>query len=992
MSKLPFSSGISKTNWAEDESDSDNDDFAPLPPRAASPPAPGDGDDDAAAAAAPAGSGGGGVDSDDSDSDSDSDSDKSESDAEEEEEEAEEEAASDEATPAVEAPPAVVLLKDMSKAERKALKAKELDDLDALLGDMGVLPPPPVADAPGTAAAAAPPAAPAADTKGKKDKKKGKKGKPDADGAAAAAPAAGGASEGASVEVKSAAEVLKAKKAAGDQKKAPSAGSAAKAAAAAEVKKRADGKKKKDKGGFSQADEDANVGMAAPAAAAAVAMVSAKPPDKAPRKDGSSSSGKTAAAAPVAGAPSGQRPKPANWGTMSKAQRESWRCHASAAAATASAAPSTDGKGGKKGDKRKKERRLPLASILKATAAAASAGGAASSGVVSGAASAEHEADADLCAAFEEATQVLSDLACSYPSVGSFSGEMAEVWAWYKGSPCRPELVSVFGRRFAESVIAFIPKFLVKTKANPKCPGGHEMLRNHSSPYLDEELPDPCTCDGCEQVIFAEAGSLGFHCSECKFDLCINCHFKCGALTTEESTSECNRERLADDISSFSTFVATAQEAELNIEHEKRHEGTLDNVKSLRPNMMRKTNKLAAIAQFEQDEKSADAKHHEKIKSIREEADSLQKGLVSNLEVLRSIGNRGMHPFMCNEVSTSESRGFVIRVLEVAVLIGRTICLPNIGVPKRGKRSLLRHLSISAVGDGDAAQPSPIVKSKMTLPKAAAIAACKLDGVSINPTGDCSEEETGKVLKWDAKRGFGFIKPDNGGDDLYCHRSKIDDKTQRLVIGSRVRYVKIDTARGPSATHVFITMSVREEESGEDIFCLVRERGLALASLGDKEGSPGSKICADAMSCIVDDRRSAAIAIPICGRRFVEAAQAHLAGWTMEERGRKKFSKENKIEVRKLVREALGEPDDNVAISPRQEMLETAMKMLSNCGIGAAHVNAASQHSISLREQLSCMLLVASRMIDQAEAAPLDTSWSDRSCDTLAGCLSRTGL
>jgi len=28
------------------------------------------------------------------------------------------------------------------------------------------------------------------------------------------------------------------------------------------------------------------------------------------------------------GAPCGQRPKPANWGSMTKAQRESWRKHA----------------------------------------------------------------------------------------------------------------------------------------------------------------------------------------------------------------------------------------------------------------------------------------------------------------------------------------------------------------------------------------------------------------------------------------------------------------------------------------------------------------------------------------------------------------------------------------------------------------------------------------------------------------------------------------
>ena len=28
---------------------------------------------------------------------------------------------------------------------------------------------------------------------------------------------------------------------------------------------------------------------------------------------------------------------------------------------------------------------------------------------------------------------------------------------------------------------------------------------------------------------------------------------------------------------------------------------------------------------------------------------------------------------------------------------------------------------------------------------------------------------TGKMLRWQGERGFGFIQPDDGGPDLFCH-------------------------------------------------------------------------------------------------------------------------------------------------------------------------------------------------------------------------------
>jgi CspA family cold shock protein len=62
---------------------------------------------------------------------------------------------------------------------------------------------------------------------------------------------------------------------------------------------------------------------------------------------------------------------------------------------------------------------------------------------------------------------------------------------------------------------------------------------------------------------------------------------------------------------------------------------------------------------------------------------------------------------------------------------------------------------------------------------------------------------TGTVKWFNSKKGFGFITPDDGGDDLFVHHSEI--KTEgyaTLNEGQTVEYEIGEGKKGPCATNV----------------------------------------------------------------------------------------------------------------------------------------------------------------------------------------------
>ena len=60
---------------------------------------------------------------------------------------------------------------------------------------------------------------------------------------------------------------------------------------------------------------------------------------------------------------------------------------------------------------------------------------------------------------------------------------------------------------------------------------------------------------------------------------------------------------------------------------------------------------------------------------------------------------------------------------------------------------------------------------------------------------------TGTVKWFNDAKGFGFIQPDGGGKDVFCHKSALQGVTS-LVEGQKVEFDVSQGAKGPQADRV----------------------------------------------------------------------------------------------------------------------------------------------------------------------------------------------
>ncbi|MFG1748365.1 cold-shock protein [Micromonospora chalcea] len=88
---------------------------------------------------------------------------------------------------------------------------------------------------------------------------------------------------------------------------------------------------------------------------------------------------------------------------------------------------------------------------------------------------------------------------------------------------------------------------------------------------------------------------------------------------------------------------------------------------------------------------------------------------------------------------------------------------------------------------------------------------------------------TGKVVRFDEVRGYGFIAPDDGSDDVFVHANMLDGDKWALTPGVPVEYDAVETERGPKA--VLVRVSGVTVGGGRS-----RDSGQAAGGAEDDEG------------------------------------------------------------------------------------------------------------------------------------------------------------
>ena len=61
---------------------------------------------------------------------------------------------------------------------------------------------------------------------------------------------------------------------------------------------------------------------------------------------------------------------------------------------------------------------------------------------------------------------------------------------------------------------------------------------------------------------------------------------------------------------------------------------------------------------------------------------------------------------------------------------------------------------------------------------------------------------TGSVKWFSDERGYGFIVPDEGGKEVFVHRSNIESESRSLLEGQKVEFEIGEGRKGPEATNV----------------------------------------------------------------------------------------------------------------------------------------------------------------------------------------------
>ena len=63
---------------------------------------------------------------------------------------------------------------------------------------------------------------------------------------------------------------------------------------------------------------------------------------------------------------------------------------------------------------------------------------------------------------------------------------------------------------------------------------------------------------------------------------------------------------------------------------------------------------------------------------------------------------------------------------------------------------------------------------------------------------------TGRIIQFNQTRGYGFIAPDGGGEDVFIHSEELKGQARGVQAGTRVQFEVVDGARGQKAYDVMV--------------------------------------------------------------------------------------------------------------------------------------------------------------------------------------------
>jgi cold shock CspA family protein len=61
---------------------------------------------------------------------------------------------------------------------------------------------------------------------------------------------------------------------------------------------------------------------------------------------------------------------------------------------------------------------------------------------------------------------------------------------------------------------------------------------------------------------------------------------------------------------------------------------------------------------------------------------------------------------------------------------------------------------------------------------------------------------TGRIVRFEAERGYGFVTPDDGGEDIFVHANDLSAVPAPVACGTRLAFRVVDGGRGPKAYDV----------------------------------------------------------------------------------------------------------------------------------------------------------------------------------------------